>query len=340
MVKRIVVGIFLALLMMLVGGRNQVESQDYPQEYSSAVWSPDGAMIATSGNYGSVQVWDTEGHLLFDLGGHYPESYVDAVVWSPDSSRLASAGTDRDIHIWFIQPPTGETSPYTPGQQLSTLSGHEDRIYDLAWSPDGSKLISVSLFSFYGIRIWDMDTYTLLVEKEGPDVNDVVWSPDGTKFLVSAEAGAFLIEYDAISQAQPSDLTLDYSTPISDIFHMPVSSVEWKAHNTTERIALGVENEIRIYDGDTLSLVDTIPSDGFPVALSWNQDLTLLAGVGEGTNHVNIWDVATGALIGSIPQKKASLTVNLAWSPDGAQLAYGDLELHIVDVSEILEISD
>lgn len=104
---------------------------------NSVRFSPDGKRLAavggTPGLQGEVQVWDPiEGQLLLSL----PVTY-DALCgagWSPDSNKLAFGATDNVVRA--INAETGE--------QLLYQGAHEDWIRDVAFTPDGSHVVSVA----------------------------------------------------------------------------------------------------------------------------------------------------------------------------------------------------
>ena len=72
---------------------------------------------------------------------------VYCVAFKPDNPNVVVSGSrDTTIKTWDI----------TSGSCLSTLSGHSDDVYSVAWSPDGTKLASGS--SDDTVRIWEAAT--------------------------------------------------------------------------------------------------------------------------------------------------------------------------------------
>ena len=90
--------------------------------------------------------------------------------YSPDGKYLASAGSDRMVMVW---------NPQT-GDQVKVLSGHEQRINALAFSPkDSNLLVSASLDG--SVRIWNVaegKALNMLFGQQGP-VYGMAVSPDG-----------------------------------------------------------------------------------------------------------------------------------------------------------------
>jgi len=82
---------------------------------------------------------------------------VFSVSWSPDGTKIASGSQDKTIKIWNAQ----------TGQCVSTLSGHNDPVRSVCFSPCGTKIVSAGGLGEnhggngdFSIRIWDAETGT------------------------------------------------------------------------------------------------------------------------------------------------------------------------------------
>ena len=147
-------------------------------------WSPDSNFIAASqfiNGLAAVRIWNpSTGARVTTLQAH-PGS-LDVLAWSPDGTRLAGVnGTifadledsfgDNNIRIWDVN----------TGQIVRVFEGHKDKVISVAWSPDGTQIVSGS--ADHTVRLWDIATGEMLAVLQGHTgiVTSVAWSPDGTK---------------------------------------------------------------------------------------------------------------------------------------------------------------
>lgn len=95
------------------------------QPVVSALFSPNGARLASGSGDKTVRFWDltteTPQHVC---SGH--ADYVLALSWSPDGKMLASGDKSGQVRIWC---------PRTGKQKGKVLMGHRQWITSLSWEP-------------------------------------------------------------------------------------------------------------------------------------------------------------------------------------------------------------
>jgi WD40 repeat protein len=90
------------------------------------------------------------------------------LAFSPDSSRLASGAIDGTVKLW-----NSET-----GDELLSLKGHTDRVWNVAFSPNGRQLASAG----GGVaKIWDISTGQEALSLVGGFGRGIAFSPDGRR---------------------------------------------------------------------------------------------------------------------------------------------------------------
>lgn len=142
---------------------------------TSIAFSSDGQLQATSDTNGKIQIWTTDGKLLFVCKGH--NSWVWFVAFSPNNQVLASCSQDHTIKLWDMK----------TGQCLRTLPGHTSIVTSFAFHPHDQVLASSS--EDRTIKLWDINTgkcLSTLQEHQGC-VWTVTFSPDGQTLVSGGE---------------------------------------------------------------------------------------------------------------------------------------------------------
>lgn len=124
-----------------------------PKRWEDALaFSPDGAVLASGGNDGSIVLWTTAtGQPIGSpLLGHRERIF--GLAFSPDGKILASGSGDGTVILWDAK--TGQAlGPPLTGHQKWAL-GFDSWGLDVAFSPDGSLLASAA--KDRNVMLWDV----------------------------------------------------------------------------------------------------------------------------------------------------------------------------------------
>src|SRR5262249_35819816 len=85
-------------------GREIGNLEDYPRQFVSVAFSPDGRYFAAGGEERVVRVWESAtSRELPALRGH--DNTIMRVTFRPTGRFLASCGTDWTARVWDLVPP-------------------------------------------------------------------------------------------------------------------------------------------------------------------------------------------------------------------------------------------
>jgi serine/threonine protein kinase/WD40 repeat protein len=294
-----------------------VEPVEHRSTVNDLAFSPDGALVATAGQDGTVRVWDVRTRALRRMIAC--PGPVRALDWSRDGRFLATAQVSGvgSICIWELNEPA-----------VRLVRKINRPATTLAWSEDGRFLA----FEDGGIRFWDCESGQVEVLVQSP-VNETFsrrpWAIDGPLLVSTCEG--FIKLWD-MARRQPTVMgEEDGRSRSAAIWSRQGSYVacvtepragEAKTPQSGES-AGPASFSAEIWDVQKRQRIRsfTIGAGERPPQLSWSPDASLL--ITQMENETAIWDVSTGTRRTVIPEKTPSyyrqsgFARNVVWSPDG-----------------------
>jgi WD40 repeat protein/DNA-binding SARP family transcriptional activator len=118
-------------------------------EIADVAWSPDGDLVA-AGADANLMIWEAAtGELRHSLSGH--TRFITSVDWGPDPTQsvLVTGAEDGTARVWRVEE-GGAT------RTTSLLSSELTNVTGVAFSPDGTQVMTGNDVTSPGIKIWDV----------------------------------------------------------------------------------------------------------------------------------------------------------------------------------------
>ncbi|MDY6784445.1 MAG: NB-ARC domain-containing protein [Cyanobacteriota bacterium] len=360
---------------------------DHSMGISCVAFNREGNLLASGSGDQTVKLWDVEtGECRATLTGH--GNIVRAIAFSADGEILASASLDKTIKLWSAKTgkclraiedscavfalafaPTPSSTPLLAsggddfeiklwdaiaGQCLQTLSGHQERVWSVAFSGDGSYVASGG--DDFGVKVWEVSTGNCL--KTLPGHNERVWSvafspnspvlasgsddstvklwdvgtgqclrslqgyDNGTRpFAFNGQGTILLASCDRDSKVKCWDIESGRCLKTLDLYASGAMQAVLSPDGQT--LACGnLDHTVRLYaveNGDCLAVLRGHSAWSRAVAFSPQGDV-LASGSGDRT--VKLWHLASGECRLTLHGHNAPIQ-SVAFSPSGQWLASG-----------------
>lgn len=217
-----------------------------------------------------------------------------------------------------------QKQPGRPGCRMSvSVSGHEDWVAAVAWSPDCSRLATCAFDET--ARVWDVANGVEVLTLRGHQekVRSVRWSPDGSRLATGDDSGVV-----RLWSTDTGQLVDSYHSHDSDVWSLAWSpdgshlAACWRNSRVAIVWNVGTGHSVACLSGH----------DDFVMDVAWSPNGSKIA-TASVDRTIRIWDtdgaevVVAGILSGA--------AVCVAWSPDGKQIAAGcrDGTASIVDAT-------
>jgi len=164
------------------GGSGIMTLTGHDGAVTSLSYSPDGRLLVSGSEDGSVRVWDTRTGEEAMLPMRSGDGKVLSVDFSRNGKWIGTGTESGGVWVWNVAP--GQVSQ-------RQLNGHTAAVNSVAFSSDSSRLASAS--SDKTIRLWNADTGEALAVQTGhrASVTRITFSPDDEAVACIANDGEF-----------------------------------------------------------------------------------------------------------------------------------------------------
>ncbi|MEZ4866010.1 MAG: BTAD domain-containing putative transcriptional regulator [Caldilineaceae bacterium] len=296
----------------------------HTKSVGAVAFSPDGTVVASGSGDRTVCVWNVQQgtlrHRLDQTG------WVITLAFSPQRMDgrylLASGGEDRVVQLWELSAGAGietangatpgASTPQSPAHArlIRSLQGHADWIRSVAFSPDGSLLVSGSYDQT--VRLWEVMTgqERHVLAGHTKSVLAVAFAPDGQ--LVASAGRDRTVRLWQVQRGQILRTLLGHTDWVRAVTFHPHDALLASG---------GYDQKLCFWSVTTGQLEHATQGYSNPVwSIAFSPDGKTL--VSSGAEHARLWDVATGQIQCTLRGHTSRIRC-VAYRPDGVTVASG-----------------
>ncbi|MBE9044840.1 caspase family protein [Pleurocapsales cyanobacterium LEGE 10410] len=279
--------------------------QEQPSDYPSGLSSNEGTLsdrykLISTGVDKTVRIWQV-------FARYTNNESIYTVAANPTSNTFATAGSDGEIKVWRNQ------LNGTP-ELIRTLSGHQDTVSQIKYSPDGQLMASASWDKT--IKLWDRSTGKLIdTLKHEQGVNTIAFSSD-SQILVTGSEDTTVKLWSLDNKPELIKTLTGHTDSIKAVTVSPDGQLIASA---------GYDNTIKLWN-ITGELLQTIDAHNLAItSLAFTPDSKTLAS-GSWDNTIKLWQIedagTTSQLSHTLIGHQDGITT-LSFNSNGTVLATG-----------------
>jgi WD40 repeat protein len=328
-------------------------------QVTCAVFSPDGARVASGGGDQRIRIWDVARGAPAGPALEQPAP-VTSLAWSRDGTRLLAQSTDRHLRLWHVASGTlvavieleaGAMAAELGPDATRVVTASADRyarvwrvrsvaprtlpgpepIYDLAYSPDGARIVTTTVLG--KLQIWSArgePQTPLQILRDA--ASNVVFARAGNEFVAASRSGVVSLGDAAAGTVREphrrSHALRERGSAIEIEEQLPARAA--LSPDARRYATVGSEHSARVWDvasdepvtppllhGDQVATVRFSPDGNRVVTAS--QDGT-----------ARLWDATTGAALGAaLDHPAGQWPTSAVFSPDGTRIVTVATDNHV-----------